>query len=116
MGPPGNRRGDLLQRSLNDRLRAPVRAEDFGMQLLAEVALRSRVAAGVPLFLPDLEAEVVRRPPHLVELFLRLDDDFVEALRNAPAFLLLGERAEVALAPPVASRAANPGVEHLATV
>src|SRR6476646_4093612 len=65
------------------------------------------------LELHDLEAQVVQRPSHLVELVLRLDDDFVEAVLVGPGFLLFAERAEEAFAAPVASRAANPGVQDL---
>src|SRR5262245_2686610 len=115
MGPPGSLPW-TLQRSLNDRLRAAVGAEHFGMQLFTEVDLRFRVVAGVPFVLDDLEPQVIQRPSHLVELVLRLDDDLVEALRDRPGFLLLGERAEMTLAPPVAAGAADPCIQDLPIV
>src|SRR5262245_16743706 len=97
-----------------DRFRAAVGLDHLRQQLLAQIDLRLGVVGGVALVLDDLEAEVVERPAHVVELVLGLDDDLVEAVRNRPQLLLLGERAEEALAAPVAARAADPGIEHAA--
>jgi hypothetical protein len=55
---------------------------------------------------------VVERAAHVGRRVLRLDDDLVEPLRDGPLLLLLGERAEEALAAPVAPRAADPRIEH----
>src|SRR5436189_5541492 len=66
----------------------------------------------MPLVLHDLETEVVERASHFVKLVLGLDDDFIEALLDRPELLLLGERTEMALAAPVAPRAANPCVKN----
>jgi hypothetical protein len=49
---------------------------------------------------------------HLVEAVLRLDEDLVEPVAERPGFLLLGERAKMPLATPVASRAADPLIQH----
>ena len=87
-----------------------------GSSFLLRVHLRLGVVACVPLVLDDLEAEVVQRAAHVVELVLGLDDDLVEPLLDRPRFLLLGERAEMPLAAPVAPRAADPGVEDAPAV
>src|SRR5215813_741367 len=60
MGPSRKSCG-RLQRSLNDRLRAAVRTEHLGMQLLAEIDLRFGVVAGIPFVLHDFEPQVVQR-------------------------------------------------------
>ena len=76
----------------------------------------SALSRGVPLVLHDLEAQVVERAAHLVEPVLGLDDNLVEALLDRPDFLLLGQRAEMPLAAPVAARAADPRVQHAPAV
>ena len=48
------------------------------MELLAEVDLRFGVVGEVALVLHDLEAQVVERAAHVVELVLRLHDDFID--------------------------------------
>src|SRR5215471_3270800 len=88
-------------------------AEDFRVQLLAQVHLGFGIVAGIAFVLHDFEPQVVERAPHFVELVLGLDDDLVIALFDRPGFLLLGERAEVTLPAPVATRAADPRVQDL---
>src|SRR6476469_9838436 len=101
---------------LHDGLAAAVRRNSLGQQFLAEIDLRLRVVGGVAFVLHHLEAQMIERAAHVVELVLGLDDDLVEALLDRPQFLLLGERAEETLSPPVAACAADPGVEHAPAV
>src|ERR1041385_1825012 len=100
----------------DDGARAAVSVDRFRQQLLAQIDLRLGVVARVALVFHDLEPQVVERAAHLVELVLGLDDDLVEALRDGPVLLLLGQRAEESLAAPVAPRAADPRVEDAARV
>src|SRR5579864_7781512 len=81
-------------------------------QLLAEIDLRLGIVEAVALVLHDLEVQMVERPPHLVKLVFRLDDDLVEPLLDRPVLLLLGQRAEEPLAAPIAPRSADPRVQH----
>jgi hypothetical protein len=52
----------------------------------------------------------------IVELVLRLRDDLVEAVVDGPTLLLFGQRAEMALAAPVAARSTYPLIENPATM
>ena len=70
------------------------------------------IVGSMPFVFHNLEAEMVERAAHLVELVLGFDDDLVETLRDRPHFLLLGESAEMTLAAPVAACPANPGVKN----
>src|SRR5258706_6349088 len=105
-----------LALDLDDHLRASVLPDDVGQELLAQVDLRLGVVGGVSLVFHHLEPQVIEGAAHLVEPVLRLHDDLVEALLDRPDFLLLGERAEVPLAAPVAARAADPGVDDAAAL
>ena len=68
------------------------------------------------LVLHDVELELREHGAHVVVTVLRLHDDLVEALRDGPRFRFLGERAEMALAAPVAPRGADPRIEDAAVV
>ena len=83
------------------------------MSRLLRYTFDSRLSRRVDLVLDDVELELVERAAHVVEAVLRLDDDFVEPAGVRPGLGLLGQRAEVPLAAPVAAGAANPAVEHL---
>ena len=74
----------------------------------------SRLSWRFDLVLDHVELELVERAAHVVEAVLRLDDDLVKPGGVRPRLRLLGQRAEVALTAPVAARAADPAVEHLA--
>ena len=86
--------------------------QQFGQQLLAQIHFRLGIVAGVPLVLDHFEAQVIEGAPHLVKLVLGFDDDFVEPLLDRPELLLLGKGAEMTLASPVSSGAANPCLEN----
>src|SRR5258705_12935025 len=101
-----------LDLALDDGLLAAMPGDHFGEELLAQIHLRLGVVGAVALVAHDFEPEMVQRAAHVVELVLRFDDDFVEAMLDGPQLLLLGERAEEPLAAPVAPRPADPGVEH----
>ena len=88
------------------------RAQQLGGESLTQVNLRFGIVGGIALVFHHFEVEMIERPAHLIEPVLGLDDDLVEAVLDRPQLLLLGERAEEALAAPVAPRAADPGVEH----
>ena len=92
-----------------------MRVEHFLAELLAEIDLRFLVV-GVRLVLHDVEVEMIERAAHFVEPVLGLHQDLVEPVLDRPRFLLLGERAEVSLAAPVAPGAADPGVEDAPVV
>ena len=87
-----------------------MRVEHFLAELLAEIDL-GFVIVGMRLVLHDVEVQMIERAAHLVEPVLGLHQDLVEAVLDRPRFLLLGERAEMPLAAPVAPRAADPGVQ-----
>ena len=89
---------------------AAMRVEHCLAEFLAEVDLGFLVV-GVRLVLDDVEMEMIERAPHLVEAILRLHQNLVESILDRPRFLLLRERAEMTLAPPIAARAADPGIE-----
>src|SRR5439155_769881 len=62
------------------------------------------------------ELELRERSPPFIQTVLRLPVQLVEAVRDRPHFLFLGERAEVTLAAPVGARAADPLIEHSAVL
>src|SRR3954447_24361789 len=112
----GNLSGRELDCGLHDRARTPMALEQLGVKALAQIHLRFGVVDRIALVLDDLEPEVVERATHFVEPVLRLDDDLVEALLDCPMLLLLGEGTEMPLSTPISTRAADPGIEHLAAV
>ena len=65
-------------------------------KLLAEIDLRFAVVR-MRLVLDDVEMQMVERAAHLVEAILRLHQNLVEPVLDRPGFLLLGQRAEMAL-------------------
>src|SRR6187551_1804449 len=90
-----------------------MRIKDARPEPLAHVDLRFERVDG-RLELDDVELQAVERAAHAVIAVLRLDDDLVVALRDRPDFLLLGERAEMALTAPVEPGRAKPVVEDAA--
>src|SRR5262249_14107380 len=73
-----------LQRHLYHCLRASMALDNLGKQFLAQVNLGLGIVAAVPLVLYYLKAQVIERPPHLVELVLGLHHDLVEPLLDRP--------------------------------
>src|SRR6185436_7654088 len=99
-----------------DETAAAMRVEDVLAEPLAQEQLRLAEMGRVRNEADDVVVQLRQRRAHLVELVLRLDEDLVEAVGERPDFLLLGQRAEVPLAAPVAARAADPLIQHPASV
>src|SRR5258708_3143884 len=100
--------GAALRVAAGDHPSAAVAVDDVLAEALAEEHLGLAIVRDVRDEPDDVEIELRERRAHLVELVLRLHEDLVEAVRQRPDFLLLGQRPEVPLPPPVASRAADP--------
>jgi len=68
----------------------------------------------VSLKFDHIEAQVIQGRAHWVELVLGLYDEFVEAVRMRPLFLLLRECAITSLSSPLFARTADLAIENLA--
>ena len=79
--------------------------DHFGRQQLAQIDLRLARCRPRALVLDDVELQLRQHAAHVVVAVLGLDDDFLEAGGHRPHFRFFGQRAEVALAAPVAARA-----------
>src|SRR2546421_554345 len=92
----------------HDRAAAAVAVDHVLAETFARKHFRSAGLEGMLHEADPVEVQWRESAPHLVEPVLGLHDDFVEAVRQPPPFLLFGDPPKIPLPTPVGARPANP--------